>query len=219
MQRRSNAKIFAKRCTGILLHVEIPSPSYRRGFFSGRFLGIAATAGLRYSSTSAMRAEVAELADAPDSGSGVGNHVGVQIPPSAPFLSQYRPWGFEPKAAPSDQRGKAAMDGGVSCRGRRRSEGTDARARAGQIPPSAPFLSQYRPGDLNPRQRRAISEEKPPWMAATAAAAAGGARARMPEREPVKSPLRHHPSLLIATVSPGSRSFGWQAMRSEGCPP
>ncbi|MBP2678423.1 MAG: hypothetical protein H6Q82_1488, partial [Deltaproteobacteria bacterium] len=48
-------------------------------------MGIAATAGfalLFYFRD--MRAEVAELADAPDSGSGVGNHVGVQIPPSAP---------------------------------------------------------------------------------------------------------------------------------------
>ena len=49
------------------------------------YFKIAATAGfalLFY--FRAMRAEVAELADAPDSGSGVGNHVGVQIPPSAP---------------------------------------------------------------------------------------------------------------------------------------
>ena len=54
------------------------------------------------------------------------------------------PRGFEPKAAPSDSRGKAAMDGGESCRGRRRSEGMDARARAGQIPPSAPSFAPHR---------------------------------------------------------------------------
>ncbi len=48
-------------------------------------MGIAATAGFAIIFFfRAERAEVAELADAPDSGSGVGNHVGVQIPPSAP---------------------------------------------------------------------------------------------------------------------------------------
>ena len=56
------------------------------GVIAGCFFKIAATAGfalLFY--FRARRAEVAELADAPDSGSGVGNHVGVQIPPSAPL--------------------------------------------------------------------------------------------------------------------------------------
>ncbi len=48
-------------------------------------MGIAAMAGFAIIFFfRAGRAEVAELADAPDSGSGVGNHVGVQIPPSAP---------------------------------------------------------------------------------------------------------------------------------------
>ena len=44
------------------------------------------------------------------------------------------------------------------------------------------------------------------------------AMARSPSLKAGESPLRHHPSLLVATVKPRLRSYGWQAVR-EGCPP
>src|SRR5512135_599542 len=78
---------------------------------AGRIFQIAATVGVAlFFYFRAMRAEVAELADAPDSGSGVGNHVGVQIPPSAPspcFIPPPLPIrGFEPARGADEQEEK-----------------------------------------------------------------------------------------------------------------
>jgi hypothetical protein len=55
--------------------------------------------------------------------------------------------------------------------------------------PMLPFLFHLKPkGGLELQGAADEQEEKQPGMAASGAAAAGGARAWMPEREPVESP-------------------------------
>ena len=71
-----------------------------------------------------------EMADALDSKSSMGNHVRVQVPPSAPIENQTERFGFFYLLLRLEQ-SVEKQSSGLFCRTRRESE-------AEQVPPSAP---------------------------------------------------------------------------------
>ena len=101
-----------------------------------------------------------------------------------------------------------------------------------RVPPSAPVEIRRRSENLGafsistgaPRGLEPASgTDRAGRKSATLVSASARSRAAtgdgaIAEPHAVESPLRHHPSLLVATVKPRLRSYGWQAIR-EGCLP